>query len=269
MGVYRYSQEVHDFVKANCTKMRDKELAEACNEACGTQFTASTMKNFRANHKYRNGFGNTPITSRTIPGMREFIQENSWGVSSAEMAEMVNAKFGTDFNAHRMKVYRARYKISSGLTGWFQKGRPPGNKGRKQAEYCTPEALEASRRTQFPKGHRPKNELPIGAISKTRNGYLIQKVSMTGSQWERWKYLHRLIWEEQNGQIPKEMCLIFKNGNKEDCRIENLMLVRRVELTTMAKKGYYFTEPELTEAAVNLVRLQQTANKRKRGQNVE
>ena len=50
MAIYAYTKEVHDFVREHCTKMRDAELAEACNKACGTEFTQSKMKAFRANH---------------------------------------------------------------------------------------------------------------------------------------------------------------------------------------------------------------------------
>ena len=47
MAVYRYPQEVHDFVKEWAPKLRDKELAEACNRKFGTSFTAGSMKAFR------------------------------------------------------------------------------------------------------------------------------------------------------------------------------------------------------------------------------
>ena len=55
MAVYRYPQEVHDFVKKWAPKLRDQDLAEACNREFGTSFTASGMKSFRGNHGYRNG----------------------------------------------------------------------------------------------------------------------------------------------------------------------------------------------------------------------
>ena len=55
MAVYRYPPEVHEFVKEWAPKLRDRELAEACNEKLGTSFTASSMKAFRGNHGYKNG----------------------------------------------------------------------------------------------------------------------------------------------------------------------------------------------------------------------
>ena len=54
MAVYRYPTEVHEFVKKWAPKLRDQDLAEACNRRFGTEFTVNSMKSFRGNHGYRN-----------------------------------------------------------------------------------------------------------------------------------------------------------------------------------------------------------------------
>ena len=138
MAIYRYPPEVHEFVKEWAPKLRDRELAEACNEKLGTSFTASSMKAFRGNHEYKNGMKRYYTKeeywkhqTHYPQGMYEFIRDNSWGVSSAEMARMVEEKFGVHFTPTNMKQFRQRHKIRSGLTGWFQKNHPPGNKGKK------------------------------------------------------------------------------------------------------------------------------------------
>ena len=116
--VYRYPPEVHEFVRTHCTEMRDQELAEACNRELGTQFTKSSIKAFRGNHGYANHMSTHwsseeywKFQSKWPKGMYEFIRDNSWGVSSAKMAEIVNAKFGTEFTPHWMKCFRAHHKI--------------------------------------------------------------------------------------------------------------------------------------------------------------
>lgn len=48
------------------------------------------------------------------------------------------------------------------------------------------------------------------------------------------KFLHRVIWEEQNGLIPSDHYIIFRDGNQENIVIENMQLIRAVE----AKKLY-------------------------------
>ena len=273
MSIYRYPPEVHEFVKRLAPVLRDEELALACNKELGTSFTKDSMKSFRGNHGYKNyqkqwtSEEYWKYQTRWPRGMFEFIRDNSWGVSSQAMADMVNEKFGTDFTAQRMKCFRAKYKIRSGETGWFRKGHSPGNKGRKQSEYCTPEAIEASRKHQFKKGQKPPNQLPVGSIRCNKHGYLIRKKQMEGTQWERWEFLHRAVWEEYNGPVPDGMAVIFKNGDKSNCSIDNLMLISRAELATMVKKGLISEDPELTEAGLAMVRLMQKARDlKKRGE---
>lgn len=100
MAIYAYPPEVYDFVKEHASKMRDRELAEACNAALGTEFTTSKMKSYRMNHHIRN-YQKHHLTreeywkyqKRWPQGMYEYIRDNSWNVSSAEMAERVNKLF--------------------------------------------------------------------------------------------------------------------------------------------------------------------------------
>lgn len=270
--VYRYPQEVHDFVKKWSPKLRDDDLAKACNEALGTSFTARSMKSFRRNHGYRNGQKRWTkeeywkYQKRYPQGMYEFVRDNSWGVSSKEMAEMVNEKFGTSFTQTMMKQFRQRHGIKSGVTGWYQKGHPPGTKGKTLEEICKhdPEKLARVRATQFKKGERPMNELQVGSIVVNSKGYKIRKRSMEGTLWERWEFLHRAVWEEHNGPVPEGMAVTFKDSNKMNCDINNLMLVTQGENAALTRLGYRFEDPDLTEVGLAVVRLKQAASKKKR-----
>lgn len=267
--VYRYPESVHRFVKEWCRTLSDEDMAEICNKYFGTSFTRKKMKCFRYNHGYNNGRRTWHTREELLEmhypeGMYDYIVEHSWGTPSKDLAEQVNELFGTNFNASKMKSFRQRYGIKSGLTGWYQRGHSPGNKGRKQSEYCSPEALEKSKATQFKKGHRPANELPVGTIKVKHGGYAYRKKQMEGGQWERWEPLHRALWEEHNGPIPDGMQVIFKNRDKTDLRIENLMLISQGEKATMSKKGLWSEDPDLTETALNMIRLQQAAIKRRK-----
>lgn len=263
--IYAYPQEVHDFVKAHCHEMRDAKLAEACNAALGTEFTKEKMRAFRANHKYHNGLSRGRFVDEIWPeGMVEYIRTHSWGVPSKEMAEQVNALYGTNFTATGMKQFRQRHGIKSGVTGWFQKGRPPGNKGKKQEEYMSSEAIIKARKTQFKSGHRPKNELPVGTVVVNADGYKLLKVKMDGSQWERWVPLHRAVWEEHNGPVPEGMTVSFRDSNSLNCDISNLILISRGENAVLAKKGLRSEDPDVTTAAVSMIRLQMRINEKRR-----
>jgi len=268
--IWKYPPEVHEFVKKWAPMLRDQDLAEACNKELGTNFTANGMKSFRGNHGYRNRKKQWTTEeywkyqTKYPQGMYEFIRDNSWGVSSKEMAEMVNEKFGTSFTQTGMKQFRQRNRIKSGVTGWYQKGHEPGTKGKKQEEYMSPEAIERTKATRFKKGERPVNEMPVGTIVVNSDGYLLRKRSMEGSLWERWEFLHRAVWIEHNGEIPEGMTVSFKDTNKLNCDIDNLMLISRSESVQMTRYGYRSQDPDITMAGLTLVRLQNTIKNKKK-----
>lgn len=266
---WKYPQEVHDFVREWCKHLRDADLARECNERFGTEFTKESMRAFRGNHGYRNGMGHgrskEEYMKASYPeGLYEYVRDNSWGVPSKEMAEQVNERFGTHFTPSGLKQFRQRHGIKSGLTGWFREGREPGNKGKRMEEYASPEAIAKSAKTRFKPGHRPANELQVGDIRQTRDGYLLRKKSMEGSQWERWEVLHRAVWEEHNGPISEGMMVTFLDGDKTNCSIENLVLISKRENQMLLKRGYRTGDPELTRAGIAAIRLELKAKDRKK-----
>ena len=270
-----YSKEVHEFVKENSKKLHDRDLAAECNKALGTNFTETSMKSFRSNHRYYNGRAKYrkevywKYQTRYPEGMYEYIRDNSEGVSASRMAEMCNAKFGTKWTTSGMKQFRKRHGIQSGLNGHFNKGNRSWNKGKKQSEFMTEEGIERTKATRFKKGDRAKNELPIGAITINKDGYYLRKKQMDGTWAERWEFLHRAVWEENNGPIPKGMVITFKDGNKENCDISNLMMITKAENGMMTRRGLRSDNPEITEAGLNVARLKSRIKeiKNKRSEN--
>lgn len=269
--VYRYPLEIEDFVRDWSPKMRDPELAIKVNETFGTSFTAQSLRAYRGNHKIRNYQKQLSreeywkYQTKYPRGMYEYIRDNSWGVSSKEMAERVEEKFGYEMTPTCMRQFRQRYGIKSGCTGWFRKGRAPGNKGKKLEEYVgDPEKLARIRAAQFKKGERPMNEMQVGAIVVNSDGYKLRKKQMEGSLWERWEFLHRAVWEQHNGPIPKGMVVTFKDSNKLNCDIDNLMLITKGENCTLTRLGYRFEDPDLTMAGLRVVQLKQAAAKKRR-----
>ena len=127
-----------------------------------------------------------------------------------------------------------------------------------------PEKLARVRATQFKKGDRPVNEMPVGTIVVSSDGYKLRKKQMEGTIWERWEFLHRAVWEEHNGPIPEGMMITFKDSNKLNCDIDNLMTITKGENSALTRYGYRFEDPDLTEAGLAVVRLKQAAAKKRR-----
>lgn len=56
----------------------------------------------------------------------------------------------------------------------------------------------------------------------TKRGYVEIKTNRGRTGWERKSHY---IWEQHNGKIPKNHFIGFKDGNKLNCNIENLILL--------------------------------------------
>lgn len=106
----------------------------------------------------------------------------------------------------------------------FKKGLIPYNKGKKQSEYMSAEAIERNKATHFKKGHIPANTKYDGAERVNKYGYIEIRI-------RQGKYVlkHRKIWEEYHGEIPKGHIIIFKDNNPKNCVIENLEMISRAE----------------------------------------
>jgi hypothetical protein len=161
---------------------------------------------------------------------------------------MLNNHFGTNFEESAIKSLVYRLELGNGLNGVglsdkgiahrFQKGHVPANKGKKGTGGWEP--------TQFKKGQVPVNYRPVGSERVNVDGYIEVKVADPN----KWRSKHVVIWEEQNGPVPKGHVLIFGNGNKLDLSLDNLLLVSRAQLAVLNKHKLIQNDAELTRTAI-------------------
>jgi len=124
----------------------------------------------------------------------------------------------------------------------FQPGSTPWNKG------VSYKAGGRSAETQFKPGNMPHNTLEVGSIIADTDGYLKVKVA----EPNRWKFLHRKTWEDANGPIPKGHAVIFRDGNRKNCALENLELVSRGELANRNHIPAWKHYPEELKETIHL-----------------
>ena len=122
---------------------------------------------------------------------------------------------------------------------WIKKGTPPPNKGRKQVDYMTDEAIERTKATRFQKGQMIWNQKPVGYERITKDGYIEVKVSEPNV----FKLKHRVIWEQKYGQIPAGHNIQFKDGNPLNCTIENFYMISRSD-QLKNENSFYAQYPE-------------------------
>lgn len=202
--------------------------------------------------------------------IKNFIMKNYKGVGPSEMAVRVSKKFNVNATRSIVKGFYSRNHLNSGVTGYFKKGNIPNNKGKKQSEFLTPEAIERTKATRFQKGNLPPNTKPIGYERITQDGYIEVKIKMRPSRKDcndNFKAKHIIEWEKHNGPVPKGMVLRFLDGNKQNCSIDNLELVTKAENLQITRKNLSSSNPEITRAGIAIAKLSVATSERRNDKN--
>ena len=254
----RYNKEQHEWLASFIPGHTCVEVAEEFNKRFELKITPAKVKSYKTNHKIKSGtLKGKPKWSGPVwtKEMADFVIANNKGRTHKEMAELVSKTFHKEINVKQIKAIRGRLKIDSGLTGRFEKGHVPPNKGRKG--YHAP----GSEKGWFKKGSQPWNKMKVGDEAWTTDGYLKVKIA----EPNKWKMKHVLEWEKAHGPIPEGKMLTFLNGDHADCRPENLALITNAENLTMNHLKVRSSDPEATRTGITVAKLTRQIRKMEEG----
>jgi hypothetical protein len=161
-----------------------------------------------------------------------FFRENYLTTPAKRMAKMLGRSEGT--GRQRMKILGLivpteiieKFKKDS----YIKKGDVSFNKGKKQSEYMTPEAIVACKKTCFKKGNLPYNTKETNGVisirrdTKTQIDYQYIRVAVG-----EWELLQRYNYRMFIGDIPNGHVVILKDGNCLNCHPFNLELISQRE----------------------------------------
>jgi len=187
-----------------------------------------------------------------------FIKKNNKGKTALQMSELLTKKFKKEFTVTQVKIIRQKLHLISGLTGRFEKGNIPPNKGKKG--YCA-KGCEVG---WFKKGNNPRNKLPVGTEIIDAKGY--KKIKIADPN--KWEFLHKIIWQKHNGKIPAGHCVSFKDGNKLNCTIGNLFIISRAENAVLNHEHLRSFDPDITQTALTLAKIKLKARNLKKNGNI-
>ncbi len=187
-----------------------------------------------------------------------FMSEFVPGHSHKEIQDEFTKRFRWEIAISQVKSYIRNHHLTTGRTGRFEKGITAHNKGKKMS----PEVYEKAKGTMFQKGHVPKNYKPVGSERiDAENGYVLIKVRDPSV----WKFKHRVIWEAAYGKIPKDSVVLFRDGNRQNVILDNLILVKKSVNAILNKDGLSKYEGDLKEITVRLAELKlETGSAQKR-----
>lgn len=116
------------------------------------------------------------------------------------------------------------------LIGQFTKGQTPINKGKKQTDYMTADAISRTAKTRFKKGQTPHNCYnEVGKVTVRKDSGIAAGYKYICILPGKWELYHRYLWQQTNGAIPQGYCLWFIDGNTMNCDINNLECISRKE----------------------------------------
>ncbi|MDN5077620.1 HNH endonuclease signature motif containing protein [Aliarcobacter butzleri] len=169
-----------------------------------------------------------------------------------KLTELFNAKFKTQISIRNIAQKCRKLGLVCLNDGRFKKGMIPANKGTK--------GLTGANRTSFRPGNRPVQTKRVGTIStrKDKNGSLYMHIKI--SEPNKWQMLHVYIWEQKHGKVPEGCCVIFKDKNTLNTRLDNLMLVSRAELARLNQK-YAYIDKSLKETALQVIKISKEIRK--------
>jgi len=250
--------EVQGFMLAHTEGVSTYELARLVCEAFPDHpITREQARYWRKNRGLCSGVahgmpaGYSPLFPE---GFYEWMAAHVEGRSSAELAQMASEHFGMEITQPQIRAYKKNHKLRSGIDFRYKKGQPSHNKGK----HVSPEQRAIMERTMFKPGSVPANTMPVGTVVTNTEGYKLVKVCEEGRQRDKWKFLHRQVWEAANGPVPDGCMIIFRDGDNSNCDLDNLRCVTKAVHLEMVRNGYRFSDPELTEACAKLAELQVT-----------
>lgn len=166
-------------------------------------------------------------------------------LSNKEIAEILDITLSCLKNkAHKLKIYKSEdFKIRQRALGQFKKGNKPHNVGKRQQDYMSADAIERTKATRFKKGDTPINLKPIGYERVSVDGYVEIKTE------KGFKLKHRIVWEKENGPIPKNMLITFRDKNHMNVKIENLEMISMQEAILRNSINQY---PKELQTAIKL-----------------
>lgn len=256
---HSYSDEMLRFLEMGYRRLSGPELTRAFNRRFGQRRSYPAIKAVLKRHRFRSGLNGYPQDRTFTPEQERFIALAYQLHPARKVCHFLNLRFKTDYKESQVISFVHRASISCPRTGHFEKGQEPWSKGKK--------GLRLSPATEFKPGNKPQTWVPIGTEVTDRDGYRKVKVSDNPGVESRfnWQFVHRLEWEKHNGPVPKGHAIIFIDGDRSNCSIENLAMLTRAELVRLNQTfPDLVRDADLRRAAITASRLKQAVFDKKR-----
>lgn len=252
-----FSKEEEALVRKAVKRRPVKESAFIVSAAVGREITEAQLRSWMRNHHCPSGYVPRGGNNRLFPAEEEKkVRSVVKGRSALEAARVLSGMYGKSVTEAQVKAWRKNHHCPSGTDGRFPKGWVPYSAGKRPQDLCHGKAklakLEAS---WYQKGHVAPNHLPVGSVVTNKEGYKLIKVREKGTQWERWQFLHRKVWEDAHGKLPEGAMITMLDGDKGNCSLSNLRLITKGVNSQLTNRHLRDGAEETAESRLALARL--------------
>jgi hypothetical protein len=241
--------EAEQFIIEHAEKLSTRKIAEKCGYSRDTVRRVFRRNNIVVPEDLKSEWRSAAAKSKTTFTIEEdeIIKNNYLTMPIKTIGKLINRSFcGVTSRMNQLGlIIPPELRAERKAKGMFRKGQEPPNKGKKM----NPEQYEKYKHTFFQKNHIPHNAKKDWEVvrrkDKTGNIYLLIKIP------ERRKliYKHVWLWEKENGKVPANHVVVFKDGNSLNCCLENLECISRVDLLNRNSINRY---PEELQYAIRL-----------------
>jgi hypothetical protein len=205
-----------EFIKANRLIISGSDMARklGVSKTCvgsymrnnGLVVDAVTKNKFRADAN----IGKTTFTSE----QDKFIKANYLLMPIKTLAKKINKSSCGVYGRLRFFGLKIPQELADERkkTGMYRKNAVPMNKGKKQSDYMSTEAIERTKATRYQKGQRPHNSYPVGTIIEKKEKFSERIYKYEVQPQGKMELYHKMLWERKNGKVPLKHCLWFKDG---------------------------------------------------------
>lgn len=156
---------------------------------------------------------------------KAFFREYSYGHSRKETQAEFERRFGLSLNINQI-TRQIKMAGGTGRDGRFTNGNP----------YI----------------YKVRNDNLTEKLHQNGTGEAEYRIKVNG-QWLR---KHRYIWEQAYGKIPPGKALLYKDGNRLNCTLENLVLVDKSVVIEMSRLDYHRRKGIIHESSIYLSMLE-------------
>ena len=229
-----------------------KELTPLFNQQFNMDKTVAQIKGATKNHNILAGRKSNHANRKFQDSHLAWIETNYPLLDTETFTKKFNSKFSMDCTSGQLRSLCKRYGFKSGRTGHFVKGEDAWNKG------TSYQPGGNSHLTRFKKGHASLNQKPLGTERTNVDGYIEIKTK----QPNVWSLKQRVVYAQHYGPIPPAHMVTFKDGDKINMDIENLMLVTLAENAVINRWGMSKFHPEARETGLLIAKIRIKASQR-------